>query len=390
MWVLNDVKGSRVVEESLKRNVFFATLSPVQFNLINGMDRVATHLSIGVACSSSHAPPRRTCPTNFSSHFVQRAISPANCGTNSILRHPVSMQSERVPHQRSSIVTSASTAAADHDVVTSKMISVAHALADAAASVTTPYFRTAVPVDVKTDSSPVTIADREAETAMRSLISSHFPDHAIFGEEQGYTPGNSPTSTTTTTATYMWVIDPIDGTKSFITGKPLFGTLISLLHHGRPVLGIIDQPILKERWLGVAGQRTTLNGAPISTRPCSEVAAAYLYATTPHMFSGDSESAFNRLRDSVKIPLYGCDCYAYGLLAAGHCDIVAEADLKPYDYMALIPVITGAGGVITDWCGNELRWSVEEAASGVAPPGEVLAAGDGVCHRKALALLNWK
>ena len=272
--------------------------------------------------------------------------------------------------------------------VTPEIISVAHELADAAAAVTTPYFRTAVPVDIKTDASPVTIADRQAEVAMRAVITSRFPSHAIFGEEQGYSPGVA--SNNNTNAEYMWVIDPIDGTKSFITGKPLFGTLIALLHNGRPVLGIIDQPILKERWLGIAGQPTTLNNSPISTRPCPEVSSGYLYATTPHMFNGASEEAFNRLRDQVRIPLYGCDCYAYGLLAAGHCDLVAEADLKPYDYMALIPIIQGAGGVITDWSGEELLWSSTEAAAGVAPPGEVLAAGDSVCHKKALELLAWK
>ncbi|GIL46393.1 hypothetical protein Vafri_3390 [Volvox africanus] len=123
------------------------------------------------------------------------------------------------------------------------------------------------------------------------------------------------------------------------TGKPLFGTLISLVYEGSPVLGIIDQPITKERWVGVVGQPTTLNGQTLRTRPCTEVKLAYLYATTPHMFSGDNEVAFNRLRDQVRIPMYGCDCYAYGLLAAGHCDLVVEADLKPYDYMALVPVV---------------------------------------------------
>jgi len=275
--------------------------------------------------------------------------------------------------------------------VTPEIISVAHELADAAAAVTTPYFRTEVSVDIKTDTSPVTIADRQAEIAMRAVINSRFPSHAIFGEEQGYTPGASNEDTSSNySAEYMWVIDPIDGTKSFITGKPLFGTLIALLHNGRPVLGIIDQPILQERWLGIAGVPTTLNNTPISTRPCLEVNSAYMYATTPHMFTGASELAFNRLRDQVRIPLYGCDCYAYGLLAAGHCDVVAEADLKPYDYMALIPVIQGAGGVITDWKGRELCWSSEEAAQGVAPPGEVLAAGDSRCHKKALELLAWK
>lgn len=281
-------------------------------------------------------------------------------------------------------------ASSSSSAVTPEIISVAHELAEAAAAVTAPYFRTAVPVDIKTDTSPVTIADRQAEIAMRAVINSRFPSHAIFGEEQGYTPGTSNKDNNNHSGEYMWVIDPIDGTKSFITGKPLFGTLIALLHNGRPVLGIIDQPILKERWLGVSGKPTTLNNNPISTRLCAEVSSAYMYATTPHMFTGASELAFNRLRDQVRIPLYGCDCYAYGLLAAGHCDLVAEADLKPYDYMALIPVIQGAGGVITDWKGKELCWSTEEAAQGEAPPGEVLAAGDSTCHIKALELLAWK
>eukprot|EP00887_Chlorella_sp_A99_P006718 scaffold3.g6718.t1 len=285
-----------------------------------------------------------------------------------------------------------------------EFVALAHELADAAAAVTTRYFRTRVPVDVKADASPVTIADREAEAAMRALISARCPDHAIFGEEAGFSAAASSSSNSDGSggsgtdagggggaSGYLWVIDPIDGTKSFITGKPLFGTLIALLHDGVPVLGVIDQPVLRERWLGVAGQRTTLNGAPIATRPCPDAASVYLYATTPHMFEGPSEVAFNRLRDAVRISLYGCDCYAYGLLAAGCCDLVAEADLKPYDYMALVPVIEGAGGVITDWRGEPLRWVPEAAgAGGHACPGEVLAAGDARAHAAALKLLAWR
>jgi inositol-phosphate phosphatase/L-galactose 1-phosphate phosphatase/histidinol-phosphatase len=156
------------------------------------------------------------------------------------------------------------------------------------------------------------------------------------------------------------------------------------------VLGIIDQPILKERWLGVSGQPSTLNGAAIATRACPAIASAYLYATTPHMFQGATEEAFVRVRDAVRIPLYGCDCYAYGLLAAGHCDLVVEADLKPYDYMALVPVIQGAGGVVTDWRGQPLRWGAEDAAAGRACAGEVVAAGDARCHEQALAALAWR
>lgn len=171
-------------------------------------------------------------------------------------------------------------------------------------------------------------------------------------------------------------------------GKPVFGTLIALLHNGKPIVGILDQPIQKERWVGAEGQPTTLNGRAIHTRRCGQLSSAYMYATTPHMFEGWTEIAFNRLRDKVRIPLYGCDCYAYGLLAAGHCDIVAEADLKPYDYMALVPIVKGSGGSITDWKGNELLWNSKDAEIGSAPPGEVLATGDKTCHELALKILQ--
>jgi len=266
-------------------------------------------------------------------------------------------------------------------------IELAHALADAAAVVTRKYFRAPFDVETKADASPVTIADRQAEEAMRELLSKHVADHGVFGEEAGIKFGSS---------RYMWVLDPIDGTKSFITGKPLFGTLISLLHDGVPVLGIIDQPILKERWLGVAGRPTVLNGDPISTRTCAELSLAFLYATTPHMFEGASETAFNRVRDAVRIPMYGCDCYAYGLLASGLVDLVVEADLKPYDYMALVPIIAGAGGVVTDWAGRQLTWQPDPSAASDPKaladgwPGEVVAAGDAVLHAKALQLLDWR
>lgn len=350
------------------------------------MDRSVLNLSKGASSRAICITSRPRC-MNLQTliHFAAPLSSPLNCGPlapncrNNILKSNSGITLRRGMSRRATITTAAA------GPVTPDLISVAHELADAAGAVSSRYFRTFVPVDVKTDASPVTIADREAEAAMRSVIASRCPDHAIFGEEQGYTPGNGPAN-----SEYMWVIDPIDGTKSFITGKPLFGTLIALLHNGRPVLGIIDQPILKERWLGIDGQGTTLNGNPITTRACKTVGAAYLYATTPHMFEGASAEAFARLRDQVRIPLYGCDCYAYGLLAAGHCDLVAEADLKPYDYMALIPIIQGAGGTVTDWRGGELRWSSEEAAGGIAPPGEILAAGDADCHKLALDLLAWK
>src|SRR6185437_12473234 len=154
--------------------------------------------------------------------------------------------------------------------VTAAHLALADDLANAAAAVIRGYFRQKIAVDDKSDASPVTIADREAEAAMRRLIEKRFPDHGIFGEEHGKTRPE---------AEYVWVLDPIDGTKSFISGIPLFGTLIGLTFRGRPVLGIVDQPILRERWLGAAGRPTTLNGAPVRARPCPSLAAATLYCT---------------------------------------------------------------------------------------------------------------
>eukprot|EP00201_Polytomella_parva_P014132 CAMPEP_0175058146 /NCGR_PEP_ID=MMETSP0052_2-20121109/11678_1 /TAXON_ID=51329 ORGANISM="Polytomella parva, Strain SAG 63-3" /NCGR_SAMPLE_ID=MMETSP0052_2 /ASSEMBLY_ACC=CAM_ASM_000194 /LENGTH=306 /DNA_ID=CAMNT_0016323479 /DNA_START=117 /DNA_END=1037 /DNA_ORIENTATION=+ len=277
----------------------------------------------------------------------------------------------------------------------SKYIDVANNLADAASKITLKYFRTKFDVEIKSDCSPVTIADRETEIAMRELLAVDCPGHSVFGEEHGIQFGSGEGSQ------FTWVLDPIDGTKSFITGKPLFGTLIALLHNGRPILGVIDQPYTRERWIGADGYPSTLNGQSISTRACSSLSHAYLYATTPHMFEGANETAFNRLRDSVRIPMYGCDCYAYGLLASGMCDLVAEADLKPYDYMALVPIIKGAGGVITDWEGKDLVWNPKRPTPGLSAketaaelkagwPGEVLAAGNAELHAKALAKLAFK
>lgn len=250
------------------------------------------------------------------------------------------------------------------------LVALAQRLADAARTVTRGYFRKPVTVLDKEDASPVTVADRESEAAMRRLIEEHDGSHGIFGEEYG---------AVRTDADWVWVLDPIDGTKAFITGKPSFGTLIALLHRGQPVLGIIDQPILEERWLGVAGRPTTLNGAPVRTRPCPDIAHAALYATAPEMFVGPDIPLWETLRARVKLPRYGADCYAYGLLAAGFVDLVVEASLKPYDYLSMVTIIEGAGGVITDWQGDRL---------GLGSDGRVAAAGDPVAHRQVLAHLG--
>lgn len=258
---------------------------------------------------------------------------------------------------------------------------VANKAADAAGDVIRKYFRkNNFDIIHKNDLSPVTIADQSAEEAMVSVILDNFPSHAVYGEEKGWRCKQD-------SADYVWVLDPIDGTKSFITGKPLFGTLIALLQNGTPILGIIDQPVLKERWIGITGKRTTLNGQEVSTRTCADLSQAYLYTTSPHLFSGDAEEAFIRVRDKVKIPLYGCDCYAYALLSSGFVDLVVESGLKPYDFLALIPVIEGSGGVITDWKGHQLRW--EASPLSIATSFNVVAAGDKQIHQQALDSLQW-
>ncbi|MBT7956117.1 MAG: histidinol-phosphatase [Rhodospirillaceae bacterium] len=254
--------------------------------------------------------------------------------------------------------------------VPTSYIELAGKLADIAGPIVARYFRSDLTIADKADASPVTAADREAEAAIRAVLEAECPDHGILGEEHG---------AENIEAEYVWVLDPIDGTKAFVTGKPLFGTLIALCQNGVPVLGVIDQPILKERWLGATGHPTTYNGEKISTRACSDLSEAWLYATSPAMFKGADEAAFNRLADSVKFPLYGADCYAYGLLASGFTDIVCEATMQPYDYCALVPVVEGAGGKMSDWAGKPLTLNAD---------GRVLALGDATLQQAALDQLS--
>jgi len=248
-------------------------------------------------------------------------------------------------------------------------LALASDLADAAGEAIRPHFRQRIAVDDKPDLSPVTIADRNAEAAMRRLITARFPDHGIIGEEYGAEREN---------AEFVWVLDPIDGTKSFISGVPLFGTLIALAHQGRPILGIIDQPISRERWIGATDHPTTFNGTAIHCRPCAELAAATVFSTSPDMFKGPDADAYGRVAAAAKLVRFGADCYAYGLLALGFIDLVIEASLKPYDFSAMVPIVEGAGGIATDWQGKPLT---------LASDGCVLVAGDRNAHREALALL---
>jgi inositol-phosphate phosphatase/L-galactose 1-phosphate phosphatase/histidinol-phosphatase len=251
-----------------------------------------------------------------------------------------------------------------------KFLALAAELADAAGATIRPYFRRPLAVEDKADLTPVTAADRAAEQVMRGLIESRFPEHGIVGEELGRVRED---------AELVWVLDPIDGTKSFISGVPLFGTLIALTRGGHPILGLIDQPISRERWVGAAGRPTTLNGAAIYCRGCPGLASATLFATTPDMFRGPDAAAFARVSGAAKLTRFGADCYAYGLLAAGFVDLVIEASLKPYDFCAMIPIVEGAGGVATDWRGARLS---------LASDGRVLVAGDRGAHEAALALLD--
>jgi inositol-phosphate phosphatase/L-galactose 1-phosphate phosphatase/histidinol-phosphatase len=259
------------------------------------------------------------------------------------------------------------TAAPDIDA----LIALAGRLADASRPVVLRHYRPGIGFEDKADASPVTAADREAEAAMRAIVAAEHPDHGIVGEElEAVAPD----------AEYVWVFDPIDGTRSFISGIPLFGTLIALCRHGKPILGVIDQPVLDERWVGAAGRPTTLNGAPVRGRPCPDLAAATVCATTPDMFHAPPDDAFYRLADAVKLVRFGTECYAYGLLASGWVDLVAEANMKVVDYISLVPVVEGAGGVISDWQGRPL-----DLGCGAT---RVLAAGDATAHARALALLG--
>ena len=243
-------------------------------------------------------------------------------------------------------------------------IELAHRLADAARAAIRPYYRQPHGLELKADRSPVTLADREAEAAMRRLLDAERSGDGVVGEEYGEKTG---------VTGRQWVLDPIDGTRSFVAGRAIFGTLIALVEDGWPLLGIIDQPIAAERWLGVAGRPTTFNGAPVRTRACPSLAGAALATTSPHLFAGGDVPRFLTLVAAVagdaprQGPLYGGDCYNYGLVASGHLDLVVESGLNLYDFAALVPVVEGAGGRMCDWAGEPL--TADSA-------GDVVALGD--------------
>jgi myo-inositol-1(or 4)-monophosphatase len=252
-------------------------------------------------------------------------------------------------------------------------VAAAHAAADVAGSVIRPFFRSGLGAELKDDQTPVTLADRTAELAMRAVLSQRLPETGILGEEFGLDRPE---------ARLRWVLDPIDGTRAFITGRPSFGVLIGLLADGVPVLGLIDQPVTGERWLGVSGRPTRFagpfGGTP-ATRPCQSLDRAELSCTDPAMMDDATRPAFDALVAGVRRVSWGGDCYAYGLLALGQIDVIAERDMKVWDWAALVPVIEGAGGRVTDWSGAALREGSD---------GSVLALGNPALADAAQALLG--
>lgn len=246
-------------------------------------------------------------------------------------------------------------------------------LATASGEAILPFFRTSLGIEDKNRGGsfdPVTAADRAAEQAMRALIRRTFPEHGIVGEEYVHERVD---------AEYVWVLDPIDGTKSFISGMPAWGTLIALTRFGEPVFGMMHQPFIGERFTGDGGAaryRGPAGDRALMVRPCAALAEAVLFTTSPLLMAADERAAFARVEGAVRLSRYGGDCYAYCMIAAGHVDLVIECGLKPHDIVALIPIIAGAGGIVTDWTGGP-------AAAG----GRIVAAGDRRVHEAALRLL---
>jgi myo-inositol-1(or 4)-monophosphatase len=258
---------------------------------------------------------------------------------------------------------------------TAQYLEFAHVLADISGKAILPYFRKPLAVKNKGASSafdPVTAADRAAERAIRKAVRARFPEHGLVGEEYGISAGTGP---------YRWLIDPIDGTRAFITGSPLWGTLIGLMQGPKPILGLMNQPFTAERfwsdgrsarWRGPDGKTHRLR-----TRACARLADAILTSTHPDMFAPAEAAAIHDLRARVRMTRYGGDCYGYCLLAAGSIDLIVESGLKAYDIGPLIPIIEAAGGLVTTWDGGA-------AAEG----GRIIAAGDRRVHAEALAILR--
>ena len=250
----------------------------------------------------------------------------------------------------------------------------AHRLADLSAAQILPHFRNLDGVTNKAGGAgfdPVTIADREAEKAVRAAIRGAYPGHGLAGEEFGETAGDD---------AYCWIIDPIDGTRAFIMWSPLWGTLIGLTARGAPLIGVLDQPYTKERfWSGQTKSFFAKDGdaRPINVRACAALEDATLASTSPDMFEGEDLARFEALSGQVKLRRFGGDCYNYGLLAMGQIDLVVEAGLKPFDILPLVPIVERAGGIVSTWDGGDPRHG-----------GRIIAAGDKALHKRALEILS--
>lgn len=264
-----------------------------------------------------------------------------------------------------------------------EFLTFAHHLADAAGDVIRPHFGAHGDIEEKTDKSPVTLADKLAEKTIRKLIEQTYPDHAIYGEEEGQKK---------TISEFTWVIDPIDGTRAFISGRKEWGTLIALCSDGVPILGILDQPITGERWVGIKGQHSKYSIVPaqeldprkraqevdIHARKCASLAHAEFSTTSLTYFTPPQAASVVKLAQACRATVKDGDCYAYGLLAKGARDLVVDAGLKPYDILALVPIIAGAGGTITGWDGEAVTlWNFAN----------VVASGNNTLHTAALAAL---
>ena len=259
-----------------------------------------------------------------------------------------------------------------HD--TQRLLAFADTLADAAREAILPYFRAAHSITNKLNDGrfdPVTEADQAAERAMLALIEREFPEHGVLGEEYGERAS---------TSGYQWILDPIDGTRAFISGLPTWGVLIGLYYESRPLIGVMDQPFTQERyrgWMDGANATTRAGTHELKTRQCASLSEATFSTTSPDLFEGGEAAAWAALRSSAKLVRYGCDCYAYAMIAAGHIDGVLESKLKPFDIAALIPIITGAGGGVC-------AWDRGDASQG----GRVFAYGDARVRDEALTLLS--
>jgi inositol-phosphate phosphatase/L-galactose 1-phosphate phosphatase/histidinol-phosphatase len=251
-----------------------------------------------------------------------------------------------------------------------EFIDLANRLADTAGDIQRQHFRDRVPVEIKPDGSPVTQADKDSERVLRELIEKTYPNHGIAGEEYPTVREN---------AEYTWVLDPIDGTKSFLAGIPMFGILIALAHHGRFTLGVVDQPILRDRWVGANGHDTTFNGTAVRTRQCGSLADAVLCISGPEDRTKPYDDQIANLRHAVKWARYGAECYAYGLLASGFIDLIVDVDLDGHDFGPLDPVVGNAGGIATDWQGNPLTMNSD---------GRIIVAGDARLLKDTIACLN--